>query len=75
MFLACFQEEMHWTLTKLDNWRDHGLGLVTKSCSPKLREELGAMARAAMVSKQSQSKALEAEAENENFSSKSKKQS
>ena len=48
MFLACFQEEMHWTLTKLDNWRDHGLGLVTKSCSPKLREESGAMARAAM---------------------------
>ena len=49
MFLACFQEEMHWTLTKLDNWRDHGLGLVTKSCSSKLREESGGMARAAVL--------------------------
>ena len=49
MFLACFQEEMHWTLTKLDNWRDHGLGLVTKSCSPKLREESGGMPRAAVL--------------------------
>ena len=36
-------------LTKSDNWRDHGLWLVTKSCSPKLREELGGMARAAVT--------------------------
>ena len=45
-----FKQNKIWKfLTKSDDWRDHGLWLVTKSFSPKLREESGAMARAAMI--------------------------